>query len=131
MRIIIALVVIASYFICYMEWGGGNHAFVAEAAYELLIGQPSFAQSLSHPLVLFSLAGLLLIIHHGFMPIPKRWILITGTIVLSALPAMIFLSGILSANIKMVLSVIPFLIACIINVRYNKKCLAKLNRQIE
>lgn len=121
MRIILGLAVIISFSICYMEWGGGNKAFLAEAEYDLLFKQKNFLQSLLHPLILSGLTGQLLILFNAFVPYKRRWLLIAGTIILSAVPAMILLSAVLSMNIKMILSVIPFVIFNIINLRYNKK----------
>ena len=121
MRIILGLSVIVSFSICYMEWSGGNKAFLAEAEYEILFKQKNFLHSLFHPLILSGVTGQLLILYYALISNKRLWLLITGTLILSVVPAMILLSAILSMNIKMSLSVIPFIISSIINLRYNKK----------
>lgn len=121
MRIILGVAVIISFSICYMEWGGGNKAFLAQAEYDLLFKHKDILQSLLHPLILSGLTGQLLVLYNAFVPYKRRWPLLTASLLLSAVPAMIFLSAVLSMNIKMMLSVIPFVMFNIINLLYNKK----------
>lgn len=120
MRIILGLAVIAAFSVCYMEWGGGNKAFVAEAEYEILFKKGEFLKSLFHPLILSGLTGQLLILYNSFSAKRRMWLLITATLILSAVPVMVLLSGALSMNLKSILSVIPFAVFSIINIRFNK-----------
>lgn len=131
MRIILGVAVIISFSICYMEWGGGNKAFLAEAEYDLLFKQKDIVQSLLHPLILSGLTGQLMVLYNAFLLFNRWWPLVTGSIILSAVPAMILLSGVLSMNSKMILSVMPFVIFNIINLRYNKKQLETGQRDFD
>ena len=97
----------------YMEWGGGNKAFLYESQLELFKGLASDPGSLLHPLVLLPLAGQLLLLCTLFQPNPGKWLTYSGMICLSLLLGIILFIGILESNSLMLWSTIPFFMAAL------------------
>lgn len=94
----------------YMEWGKNQHSFLFEIEYELLFAQKNLLETITHPIVLASLSGQLLILYCAVKKDCSRKLNLLGLLLLSLLLLLILLAGILSANIKMIGSTIPFLI---------------------
>ncbi len=46
----------------YLEWGGGNSAFLAHLEYTVLFGRTTSSDAFLHPMVVLPLAGQLLIL---------------------------------------------------------------------
>ena len=93
----------------YMEWGKNQHSFLFEIEYELLFGQKNLLETITHPIVLASLSGQLLIVYAAINNNSSRKLNVLGMILLGLIILLILLAGILSANFKMILSAIPFL----------------------
>ena len=94
---------------CYMEWGGGNARYVAQIEYEILFRSMD-ASSLGHPLVLAPFAGQLLLLFTLFQKRPGRWLTFAGVLLLGVLVLMLALVSVLSRNLRMGVSVLPFLL---------------------
>jgi hypothetical protein len=97
----------------YLEWGGGNAAFLAQAEYTMLFGRTTAPDAFLHPMVGLPLAGQLLIFFTLFQPTPSRRLTTIGAALLSVLILLITLAGALSLNGKIVLSTLPFLAAVV------------------
>ncbi|MGX7668484.1 hypothetical protein [Flavobacterium pedocola] len=93
----------------YMEWGANNDSFLFEAQYEILFGHHNFIESITHPIILFSISGQLLILHCAIKNNSSKKTNIAGLILLSLIMLLIILGGSLSSNTKMILSTVPFL----------------------
>ena len=100
--------ILLSFWLCYMEWGNGQSAFLAEAAYQLFFKEKLSLANLVHPLVLTGLAGQIILLYSALAKKPKRIITIVGIVSLSIMVIMVLLAGILSLNPKMILSTLPF-----------------------
>jgi hypothetical protein len=118
---IINLLLLLSSLVAYLEWGGGNHAFMFEAELELFFKAIDNPLSVLHPLVLIPFMGQLVLIITLFQNEPDRRLTFTGIGAFSLIMAFVLLSGILSANYKIVLSVIPFIITAVVAVKYNSR----------
>lgn len=92
----------------YTEWGNGRSAFLYEIEYELLFRQHPLLESLMHPLVLGSLSGQLLILYCTIKNNSSIKLNLTGMVLLSLIILLVLLVGILSSNLKIILSVLPF-----------------------
>jgi hypothetical protein len=92
-----------------MEWGNGNSAFMAEAAYQLLFKNPLSLGDLLHPLVLTGLAGQILLGYAALSKLPRKLPAAIGILSLSIMVLIILLAGMLAMNIKMILSTLPFI----------------------
>lgn len=102
------LCAVLSLLVGYMEWGGGNSAFVYQAEYQILFQSGSKADSFTHPLVLLPFAGQLLLLVALFQTRPNRRLVFIGLAAMGLLAAMLLLVGLLARSPKIVLSVLPF-----------------------
>ncbi|ESU20260.1 hypothetical protein FEDK69T_27720 [Flavobacterium enshiense DK69] len=93
----------------YTEWGKGRSAFLYEIEYELLFRQPHLLESLTHPLILGSLGGQLILLYCAIKNNSSKKLNLLGLVLLSLLMLLVLLVGILSSNFKIILSTTPFL----------------------
>ena len=112
MRLILFCLIITPLF-CYLEWGGGQSSFLYEIEWQLLSLQSRDGSSLTHPLVFLPVAGQLVLLVNLFRPKPSRKAGIVGILLIAPLLLMILLSGALSLNMRILLSVVPFLAAVV------------------
>jgi hypothetical protein len=107
----------------YMEWGQGNSAFVFDAARAIFTEADNLIGSLTHPLIISGLAGLIILIYCAIRPDASRRLNTIGILILSPVVLLILLSGGLSGNLKSVASTLPFLglAAAYYIVRYKRR----------
>lgn len=108
-RILINFGLIFSFLLGYMEWPGGNSAFVGQAMYEILFQKQNLAEVITHPVILSGLVGLLALLYAAFFQPWSRFFQVLGIVLLGAVIALILLAGALSLNIKSVVSTLPFM----------------------
>lgn len=94
----------------YLEWGKDKHMFVFEAEQEIFTKALTDFKGVIHPFILVPFLGIIILITTLFHKIPGRKLTLVGLACLSLLILMITLIGLLSLNVKMILSVLPFLI---------------------
>jgi hypothetical protein len=109
MRSIVLLALLCSFSLCYMEWGGGNSATVAAIQWKILFSDGNPAALFTHPLILFGLIGQLILLWSAVFPRTPAWITYAGMGMLAVVVLLILLAGALSANPRMIVSVLPFL----------------------
>lgn len=112
---------VLAFFICYMEWGGGNSSFVFQSEYQIFTQSASWRDNFAHPIILAGLLGQLLFLYAAFKKTPSVKLTWAGILILSPVVLLIFLAGALSMNWKMVLSVLPFLALAVMFWRNNRK----------
>jgi hypothetical protein len=95
-----------SFLVCYLEWAGGHSGFIFQMEYQFFSGEISKG-SLTHPLILFPLAGQIILLVAFFYP--KRKLMLAAILMLSLLVVMILLAGILAMNVKQIISTLPFI----------------------
>jgi hypothetical protein len=100
--------VVLSFLVCYLEWGGGSSAFVAEIEYQVLLGKPE-AQSFAHPMIALPFVGQLLVLFTLFQKTPSRRLASIGILLMGVLVLLLALIGVLAANARTGLSTLPFL----------------------
>lgn len=110
MKKLINLGLFLSFFLCYLEWGGGQSIFIAQTAYELVFVQGLSWDTAVHPVILSSIIGLLAVLYAVVVNRPNRWVNILGVVLLSAVVFVFFLAGALSLNVRMIGSNLPFLV---------------------
>lgn len=111
MKLLLPLAIILAFSICYMEWGGGNSAFIFET--EMIVFQMDTDRlaTLTHPLILFGLVGQLLLLVSAFTEGKKRrWFARIGIVQLSIIVFFVLLAGVLSVNWKTIGASLPFLV---------------------
>ena len=102
---------------CYLEWGGGNSAFIYEAEYEILFQNKNKADSFTHPVVLIPFCGQLLLLFSLFKKNPSKRLVFTGLSMMGILVLLILLVGLLSMNGRIVGFTLPFLFSALWCVR--------------
>lgn len=112
-RLLIVLLLITSLFV-YLEWGGDNSSFLFKLEFDVLGKLISNPVSVLHPFVILPLLGQMLLLIALFFNSPGKWLLFAGIVFLSLLPAVILLVGLLSVNIKILLSLLPYLVVLIL-----------------
>ncbi|MCW3161702.1 hypothetical protein [Chryseobacterium oryctis] len=118
-KILIFLLIITSLF-GYLEWGGNNKSFLAEAEYSIfrqLIDDP---KKIIHPFILLPLFGQLLLLFTLFQKIPNKILIYIGLACLSLLLGFMFFISILTTNFKTLASTLPFLTIAILTVKHLK-----------
>src|SRR5215217_5603226 len=103
------LLVLFTSLIGYVEWGGGNYTFVAQAeleAFEQLFKQPL---SVLHPLIILPFAGQVLLLINLFIKQPRKAFTYIGTACLGLLLGFMFIIGVTTLHFKTILSTLPFL----------------------
>jgi len=105
MKRLLPLFIFLSTFLCYLEWGGGNSGFLFQLESDLFF-KSTEASSFVHPLILLPLVGQVLILISVFLPNKK--LTLAGILLLAVLVLMILFVGILSMNLKIILSTLPF-----------------------
>ena len=119
-RILNAILFI-SFLFGYLEWGKGNQMFIFEGEAEVLSKAVKEPASVLHPLILLPFIGQGLILYTIFQKNPSRIFSLIGLACLGLLMSFLFFIGIISPNIKMLLSSIPFVITAMLMLRYNWK----------
>ncbi len=120
MKRLLNIALIVTSLIGYLEWGGNNHKFIFQIERELLFGTTVSSNSFLHPFILIPLIGQLLLLISVLKKEPNKTITYAGLSCLSVIMLFLFLTGIISQNIKIALSTIPF-IAVGIGVLYTNR----------
>ncbi len=105
----------------YLEWGGNNAAFLFSAEAEIIskmIHQPS---EVLHPFTIFPLLGQMLLVITLFQSTPGKKLTYTGITLIGLLMVFILFIGLIGLNLKVAVSVIPFLVLSIFTVRQFKE----------
>lgn len=94
----------------YLEWGGNNAIFLGQAEFDII--QKIFWDPLSvaHPFVLLPLVGQIILITTLFQKQPSKSWTYVGLLMIGLLLGFMFIIGVISQNLKIAASVIPFLI---------------------
>ena len=111
---LVNLGLILSFLVCYLEWGGGHSAFVAQAEYQVLVGKPE-AQNFAHPMIAIPFIGQLLVLFTLFQRSPSRRLTTIGVILMGVLVLFLAVIGVLAGNVKTGLSTVPFLALAVLH----------------
>jgi heme A synthase len=106
--------ILLSFLVCYLEWGGGHSAFVAQVHYQVLVGKPE-AQNFVHPMIALPFLGELLLLFTLFQQRPSRRLTTIGIVLMSVFVLLLALIGVLSKNVKIGLSTLPFLTLAVLH----------------
>lgn len=107
-----------SFLICYLEWAGGNSGFIFQLEYSVF-SENANQNTFAHPLIFIPLLGQFLVLIAIFYPNKK--LSLVGLILLSVLVLIFLLVGILSVNVKIIASTIPFFVLTILFISHYKK----------
>lgn len=122
-KILNVLLIITS-LIGYLEWSGDSSSFLFQAEAEIFSKLFSDPQSVLHPFTVIPFIGQLLLVFTLFQNKSSRILTYTGIFALGFLMVFLFAIGVISLNIKIIVSTIPFLsvsVATLIHLRRIKQ----------
>jgi hypothetical protein len=105
----------------YLEWGGNNHAFLFGAEAEVLVKLFTDPGAIAHPFILLPLAGQFILIITLFQKSPGKTLTYIGMGCLALLLVFMFVIGLLSLNLKIIFSTVPFIAVAIFTIRTLKQ----------
>ena len=108
-KVLSVLLILTSLF-GYLEWGQGQHLFLLQAEGEILLKLWTDPKSVLHPLILMPLLGQILLAITIFQKKPSRILVYIGMGSLSILLGLMCIIGIISFNLKILCSTLPFLV---------------------
>ncbi|MFZ1527386.1 MAG: hypothetical protein WAT19_01460 [Ferruginibacter sp.] len=106
---------------CYLQWGKDSHAFIYEGTAEIFRQSLKTPLNFLHPAILVPFTGEILILATLFRKKNNRVFTLTGLACMGLLILLLFIIGILSMNMKITLSTIPFFITAVFVLRQNRK----------
>lgn len=119
-KILIFFVIISSLF-GYLEWGGGNASFLYESEKMVLVKLFSDPLSVAHPFILLPILGQVILLIAFFQKNPSGRFIVVGTFLIGVLLGFMFVIGLLSLHLKILISTIPFFVFSIWLVRLRPK----------
>ncbi len=120
-RKILNLLLILASLIGYLEWGGGNHTFLFAAEVDIVTKLLHQTSEAVHPFTVLPLVGQLLLLFTLFQSTPNKKLTYIGIACLGLLLGFMFLIGVMSLNVKILASTLPFIIVAIITIRTRRK----------
>lgn len=108
-KLLVFLIIITS-LLGYLEWGGGNKAFLFEMEMEVISRLFSNPGSIIHPLTILPMIGQLMLIFSLWREPFYKKLAFWGLGLIAILLVFILVVGVISLNWKIMVSVVPFLI---------------------
>lgn len=105
----------------YLEWGGGNASFLYESEKMVLVKLFSDPLSVAHPFILLPILGQVILLITFFQKNPSGRLIVVGTSLIGVLLGFMFVIGLLSFHLKILISTIPFLVFSVWLVRLRPK----------
>jgi len=98
----------------YLEWGEGRHMFLFQVQGEVLRKLFTDPVSVLHPLIVLPLAGQILLLAAMLTRRSGRGLALGALAGLGILYAVLLLVGLMSHNLRIILSTLPFLILAVV-----------------
>ncbi len=118
---VLSVLLILTSLMGYLEWGQGQHLFLFQAEGEILLKLWADPKSVLHPLILMPLMGQILLAITVVQRTPSRILVYIGMGSLSILLGLMCIIGIISFNLKILFSTLPFLVLSVFTLIYLKK----------
>lgn len=112
-KILNVLLIITS-LVGYLEWSGDSSSFLFQAEAEIFSKLFSDPKSVLHPFTVIPFIGQLLLVFTLFQKNPSRILTYTGIFALGFLMVFLFVIGLISMNLKIAGSTVPFLAIAVI-----------------
>lgn len=122
-KVLIALCFLTS-LIGYLEWGSDQSMFLFQSEWDILQKLFTDPKSVIHPFILLPLFGQVLLLISLFPSNPNKLLVYAGLAGIGVLLVFMFVAGLLSLNLKITISTLPFIIFGIMVLRtinLNKK----------
>ncbi|WP_129021341.1 hypothetical protein [Edaphocola flava] len=112
------ILLILTSLIGYLEWGKDASVFFFQAELQILNKLFTDPQSVLHPLILLPLAGQLLLLFTLFQKKVSPYLTYFGMAAIALLILFMGIVGLISSNISIVISSIPFVVTGMATIRY-------------
>ena len=103
-----------------LEWGGNNAQFLYEAEFEILKKLSINPGSVLHPLTIIPFLSQAILIYTLIQRTPSRTLTIIGIYGIGILMVLILAIGIMTVNIKMIVSTLPFILCAVVAFKHYK-----------
>lgn len=118
-KILNALLILTS-LMGYLEWGKDNHAFLFQAEGQILLRLINEPVAVVHPFTVLPMIGQLILLTTLFQKNPGKILTYMGMAGIGILLAFMFIIGLISLNVKILLSTVPFLVIAFLTIRLLK-----------
>lgn len=105
----------------YLEWGQGNKMFLFQIEGEILSKFFSDPLGVLHPFVVLPLIGQILLLITLFQKQPSKALTYIGLACVALLLLLIFFIGMISLNVKLLISALPFLVVAVLVIQAHRK----------
>jgi hypothetical protein len=119
-KVLNSLLVITS-LLGYLEWGGNSHSFLFQAEGEVLLKLFTDPISTLHPLIILPLTGQIILVLTLFQKTPNKILAYISIGSLGILLSFMFVIGLMSINLKIMFSTIPFIAVSAIAIKHYRK----------
>lgn len=110
------LALIATSLVAYLEWGGNNSMFLFQGEWDILQKLFTDPMSVAHPFTVLPMLGQVLLFTTLFQNQPSKILTWIGILGMGILLLFIFIIGLMGLNLKITMSVVPFLVIAIISI---------------
>jgi uncharacterized protein YacL len=105
----------------YHEWGADKSSFIFQMEWEVISKMIKDFSSGLHPLVLLPMLGQIFLLYTLFQKEPGKVITFLGMGMIGLLLLMMFLIGLFSLNLKVVLSFLPFFTCAVLTILHFRR----------
>src|ERR1035441_5347881 len=110
MKRLINICLLLTFLIGYLEWGKNHSVFIFQIEAEIFLKGKNDFKSILHPLIVIPFLGQIVILCTIFQQKVSRILSLLGLACLSTLMLLLFVIGLLTLNIKIAGSSLPFII---------------------
>lgn len=115
---ILNLLLIITSLMGYLEWSGNNHSFLFQAEAEILSKLFTDPASILHPLTILPMLGQLVLVITLFQKTPSKSLTYISIGGLGLLLLLMLVIGLMSLNLKIIISTIPFIVTAVVAIRH-------------
>lgn len=119
-KILNALLILTS-LVGYLEWGADNRSFLFQAEGEIFVKLLNDPESVMHPFTLLPLSGQILLLITLFQKTPGKIITCIALACIGLLLAFMFVISLISWNVKILISTLPFLITAFLAILHHSR----------
>lgn len=105
----------------YLEWGKDNRVFLLQAEGQILLRLINEPVAVAHPFTVLPMIGQLILLITVFQKKPGKILTYIGISGIGILLAFMFVIGLISLTIKILISTLPFLIMAFLTIRHHMR----------
>lgn len=105
----------------YLEWGKDNRVFLLQAEGQILLRLINEPVAVAHPFTVLPMIGQLILLITVFQKKPGKILTYIGISGIGILLAFMFVIGLISLTIKILISTLPFLIIAFLTIRHHMR----------